>query len=76
MAENFFGITNTGRMRSNNEDAFLAEALPNGWIVACVIDGVGGYEGGEVAADIARQTIRKTLQQPYPDPVQVLTEGL
>ena len=43
MADNFFGMTNTGRIRDNNEDTFLAETLPNGWIVACVIDGVGVY---------------------------------
>jgi PPM family protein phosphatase len=76
MAENFYGITNTGRIRDNNEDTFLAETLPNGWIVACVIDGVGGYEGGEVAAAIARETIREALQQPSFDPVKTLRESL
>ena len=51
MAENFFGITDTGRQRTNNEDAFIAQRIwNNGYILACVIDGVGGYEGGEVAA--------------------------
>lgn len=67
MAENFFGITNTGKVRDNNEDAFIAERLSNGWVLACVIDGVGGYEGGEVAADIARSTILQELQQPQND---------
>ncbi|HET7896410.1 MAG TPA: protein phosphatase 2C domain-containing protein, partial [Flavisolibacter sp.] len=76
MADNFFGITHTGRIRDNNEDTFLAEQLPNGWIVACVIDGVGGYEGGEVAAEIARETLRRKLQQLTADPIQVLKEGL
>lgn len=76
MAENFFGITNTGRIRDNNEDTFLAEQLPNGWVAACVIDGVGGYEGGEVAAEIARETIRNKLQRLSADPVQTLKEGL
>ncbi|NTS43551.1 serine/threonine-protein phosphatase [Flavisolibacter sp. BT320] len=76
MAEHFFGLTNTGRIRDNNEDSFLAEALPNGWIVACVIDGVGGYEGGEVAAEIARETIYETVQQPGSDPQQMLRQGL
>lgn len=76
MAEQFFGTTNTGRIRDNNEDTFLAEQLPNGWIVACVIDGVGGYEGGEVAAEIARESIRQKLQAQATDPVQTLREGL
>ena len=76
MAENFYGVTNTGRIRENNEDTFLAEKLPNGWIAACVIDGVGGYEGGEVAAEIARSTIREKLQQLAPDPIKTLREGI
>ncbi|HEX8279188.1 MAG TPA: hypothetical protein VF540_10860, partial [Segetibacter sp.] len=58
MAENYFGISDTGRVRSNNEDTFIAErVLGNRYILACVIDGVGGYEGGEVAAAIARDAI-------------------
>lgn len=76
MADNFYGITNTGRIRDNNEDTFLAEKLPNGWIAACVIDGVGGYEGGEVAAEIAKETIWQKVQQLSADPVQTLQESL
>ncbi|HEV7329693.1 MAG TPA: protein phosphatase 2C domain-containing protein [Flavisolibacter sp.] len=76
MAENFFGITNTGRIRDNNEDTFLADTLPNGWIVACVIDGVGGYEGGEVAAEIARETLYQKLQQIGANPLQTLKQGI
>jgi PPM family protein phosphatase len=76
MAENFFGVTNTGRIRDNNEDAFIAEKLSNGWIVACVIDGVGGYEGGEVAAAIARETILQKLQQLPADIIQAMKESI
>ncbi|WP_207496136.1 PP2C family protein-serine/threonine phosphatase [Aridibaculum aurantiacum] len=64
MATNFFGLTDAGRQRSNNEDTFIAETLRNGrYIAACVIDGVGGYEGGEVAAEIARETILDQLKR-------------
>jgi serine/threonine protein phosphatase PrpC len=76
MAENFFGITNTGKVRDNNEDAFIAERLSNGWIIACVIDGVGGYEGGEVAAAIAQTTIRQKLQQTSGDVLQSMKESM
>lgn len=63
MADPFFGITDTGRQRSNNEDTFLAQRLARGrYIAACVIDGVGGYEGGEVAAAIARDTVKEMLE--------------
>ena len=58
MAETFFGITDTGKMRDNNEDAFIAQkAMNDKFIIACVIDGVGGYTGGEVAASIAKDSI-------------------
>ena len=65
MAENFFGATDTGRMRSNNEDTFIAQrAAGSKLIMAGVIDGVGGYNGGEVAAAIARDQM---LSQTYTD---------
>ena len=76
MAENFFGITNTGKVRDNNEDAFIAERLSNGWILACVIDGVGGYEGGEVAAEIARTTILQELHQPGNDVLPAMKRSM
>lgn len=62
MAEQFFGITDTGRVRDNNEDAFIAQSS-DGLIIACVIDGVGGYEGGEVAAAIAKESVLSTFKQ-------------
>jgi len=65
MNEQFFGITNPGKQRKNNEDTFIAEITPNGqFIIACVIDGVGGYAGGEIAAALARETILHRLEKP------------
>jgi serine/threonine protein phosphatase PrpC len=61
MSNNIFGLTDRGMVRENNEDAFLSEQLDNGLFLACVIDGVGGYEGGEVAAAIAKDCICKKL---------------
>ena len=62
MAENFFGLTDTGKIRDNNEDTFIAQFILNKrYILACVIDGVGGYHGGEVAAEIAREEILNEL---------------
>lgn len=56
------GKTDMGCIRTNNEDAFVAQKL---WdantYLAIAIDGVGGYEGGEIAADIARKTIPEFL---------------
>ncbi len=64
MAKNFFGITDTGRLRKNNEDTFIAETvLNNRFIAACVIDGVGGYSGGEVASRLAQDVILNHLRE-------------
>ncbi len=62
MDNNVFGQTDIGRVRDNNEDAFLAEELlHSGFILGCVIDGVGGYEGGEIAAAITKDCIKRNL---------------
>lgn len=58
----FFGATDIGRVRTNNEDTFIAQYI---WderhILLAAIDGMGGEEGGEIAADIARVSILKYL---------------
>ena len=56
------GKTDMGRIRTNNEDAFVAQQLwDENTYLAIAIDGVGGYEGGEIAADIARKNIPEFL---------------
>src|SRR3712207_2575294 len=77
MAKNYFGITDVGRQRDNNEDAFIAEpVLNNQYIAACVIDGVGGYEGGEVAAAIAQQSILGYLRIPSGEVLTMMREAM
>lgn len=77
MVENFYGITDKGRQRQNNEDTFIADTiLDNRFIAACVIDGVGGYDGGEVAADIAKQAISDHFKESSTDPIGMLREAL
>lgn len=76
MTDNFFGITDLGRQRKNNEDAFIAEPTHDGrFIIACVIDGVGGYSGGEIAASIARETILQRLAGLSGEVIPVLTDA-
>lgn len=73
MIENFFGLTDIGKIRANNEDTFIAESSPDkSLIFAGVIDGVGGYEGGEVAAEIARETIMENLAKPGGELIKLL----
>ena len=54
MKAQYYGETNIGKRRQKNEDDFV---LTNVWddthILAVVVDGVGGYAGGDVAAHMA-----------------------
>ena len=54
----FSSRTDTGRVRTNNEDALLIdEAYP----LAILADGMGGYNAGEVAAGMAVASIGTSL---------------
>ena len=48
--------TNPGRVRSENEDTFVAEPM-----VFAVADGMGGHQAGEVASALAASIIRDRL---------------
>jgi PPM family protein phosphatase len=77
MAEKHFGITDKGISRNNNEDTFIAESvMKDKFICACVIDGVGGYEGGEIAAAIARETILKYFTVPSGELSSMMREAI
>lgn len=59
----FFGDTNQGMVRANNEDTYICQQIWDDTHILCAaIDGLGGYEGGEIAAELARTTIIKHLE--------------
>lgn len=63
----FCGRTDPGLLRTNNEDAFVVhEIWDKDHVLAVAIDGVGGYEGGEVAAQAAQEVIPDFLVK-YPN---------
>ncbi|BAU54932.1 PP2C family protein-serine/threonine phosphatase [Mucilaginibacter gotjawali] len=75
MTEQFFGLTDPGKQRKNNEDTYIAEiTADNQFIIACVIDGVGGYAGGEVAAALARDIILKRLEKPSGEIIPIMLD--
>ena len=53
-----YGVTHPGRVRPTNEDAMHWD-VPNGVFV--VADGMGGHQAGEVASQLAIDTIRAFL---------------
>ena len=48
------GATDQGRIRANNQDAMYADSA-----LFVVADGMGGHQGGEVAANLAVRTVAK-----------------
>ena len=48
------GATDQGRVRANNQDAMYAD-----WGLFIVADGMGGHQGGEVAANLAVRAVAK-----------------
>lgn len=77
MNEYYYGLTDPGKVRDNNEDAFLVTQLEgDGRVLAAVVDGVGGYEGGEVAAAIAKDCIVELRAKSLADVDTALSEAL
>lgn len=52
------GASDVGRVRSNNQDNFLARDDMGLWVVA---DGMGGHRGGEVASEIVCDTLGESF---------------
>ena len=54
----FYSLTDTGRVRTNNEDTV---ALDESCALAVLADGMGGYAAGEVASGMACEFIKAEL---------------
>lgn len=71
------GKTDVGQRRKDNQDTFICTPL---WSEASallvVIDGVGGYAGGDRAAAIAKESIERYMATPNGDPLSMLREAV
>ena len=61
----YFSVVDTGRARSNNEDTVLVDEP---LALAVLADGMGGYQAGEVASDLAASTLRAEVSRWLNDP--------
>lgn len=58
--------TDIGKVRSENQDAFLTGSEENGISWALVFDGMGGANGGAVASTLASEKAGEILRQRLP----------
>ena len=62
-------VSHIGKVRTENQDAFLLEPWPDkSAILAVVADGMGGGHGGKRAAELAIETFRELLGEPLGKP--------
>ncbi|NEU70141.1 SpoIIE family protein phosphatase [Spirosoma agri] len=71
------GQTDVGQRRKDNQDTFVCSTI---WSASsallAVIDGVGGYAGGDRAAAIAKESIERYMVTPTGDPLSMLREAV
>lgn len=51
----YYGMTDIGRYRSDNQDSFLITVLSEEAVLAVVCDGMGGAVGGKIASSLAAE---------------------
>ena len=57
----FFGITDIGKVRKNNEDSFDVDCFNDSTVIAVVCDGMGGAKAGELASSLATKSFMDYL---------------
>lgn len=67
----FFGITDVGKQRDNNEDYFISYKLNENITIHIVADGIGGYKAGEVASKVVVDSIIEYLENKF-DNIEIL----
>lgn len=62
---NVYMKTDTGKIRSSNQDAMFSMEPESGVLCAAVCDGMGGASGGNIASELCVQILQDQLQRAY-----------
>jgi len=68
-----FGMSDVGKRREKNEDSFLAN---DDLALYTVADGMGGHLGGDIASQLAANTVEEVVKELESDPDMTLQEGV
>ena len=60
---NYYGKTDIGKKRANNQDCFGCRRLDCGMTLLAVCDGMGGVKGGEIASSLALDTFLSACER-------------
>lgn len=61
----YWGITDTGKVRTQNQDAWKIEELDRHTILAVVCDGMGGAKAGNIASKLAIDVFTEEVVRSY-----------
>ena len=59
----FVAKTDVGKKRKNNEDSFFAKIFDKDLALFIVADGLGGYEGGEIASNVLVKKVSSYIEE-------------
>ena len=71
----FWGITDVGAVRAQNQDAFYTNPIREDLLLAIVCDGMGGAKAGNVASSLAVATASDYLEDIVPDKLSAHAAG-
>ena len=63
----FFGKSDTGKKRRENQDSFVTEQLYDNAVLCLVCDGMGGANGGSIASGLACREFTKHIRNKLSD---------
>ena len=61
----YWGLSDTGKVRSQNQDAFRIEELDRHTVLAAVCDGMGGAKSGNIASRLAIDVFTDEVLRSY-----------